>query len=802
MAGGKIVGITIDIEGKSDGLVKSLKEANSSISATSAALKDVDKALQLDPTNVELLAQKEELLNKQIEQTNQKLEIMQQVANDANQALENGDITQEQYASLTAEISRTNSELGSLTQQAEDNSQAMQDIEDGVDGAADQMEELDDASEETGHSLDALGGIAIAVGATMATAFVSAVAAVEEAGKALIGCTLDASSLADELLTMSSVTGLSTQTLQELNYAAELLDVDTSTITSSMTKMEKSMASAAAAGEDVETAYDKIGVSIQNADGSFRSAEDVFWDTIDALGQIEDPVERDLMAMELMGKSAKDLNPLIEAGSEAFRELADEANETGYVMSDEVLDAYGAFDDQMQRLNNGATAAKNALGTVLLPTLTNLSGAGTSALNKFTKAMNEADGDITKIGPAVSDILKELVGEVTKEIPGILELITSLLQTLVEIIIENLPMLLDAAMQIITTLTETLLAPENLAKIIDAAVNIILTLVTYLLNNIDMILNAAIQIVLTVVQGITKALPQLIPAVVDAVLTIAETLLAPENLSMILDAGLQLIIALAGALIDSLPEIIDRLPEIITGIVDFLLSEDGLGKIASTGFDLLVGIVQKLPEIIVEIVTAVGDIIAGPDGIINKIGSFAEDVWNAFKDIFPTVDDVIEWGKDLITGIGDGIREGWSSFTGAIGDAADYIADHLSFSVPEKGVLHEWAYNNPGEDMMKLYAEGIEDGMPELQNSIDATANLLAGTPDDVAAMQSTNTQMAAAAFAGNQNYSEQLNGILGAIGGLGGETQIIIPVYIGQDRIETMVAQANTNLAYISGGR
>ena len=78
----KIIGITVDIEGKSSGLTKSLQEANSAINKTTSALKDVDKALQLDPTNVELIAQKELLLNKQIEQTNEKLEIMQQVAQD------------------------------------------------------------------------------------------------------------------------------------------------------------------------------------------------------------------------------------------------------------------------------------------------------------------------------------------------------------------------------------------------------------------------------------------------------------------------------------------------------------------------------------------------------------------------------------------------------------------------------------------------------------------------------------------------------------------------------------------------
>ena len=121
----KIIGITVDIEGKTSGLTKSLQEANSSINKTTSALKDVDKALQLDPTNVELLAQKEALLNKQIEQTNEKLEIMQQVAEDANEALARGDISQEQYAQLQAEIVKTESALSGLESEAEGSSDAL-----------------------------------------------------------------------------------------------------------------------------------------------------------------------------------------------------------------------------------------------------------------------------------------------------------------------------------------------------------------------------------------------------------------------------------------------------------------------------------------------------------------------------------------------------------------------------------------------------------------------------------------------------------------------------------------------------
>ena len=810
MAGGRIVGITVDIEGRSDGLVKSLKDCNSAISNTSAALKDVDKALQLDPTNVELLTQKEELLNKQIDQTNERLEILQQVAEDANEALAKGDISQEQYASLQAEIARTNSELDGLNEKADENSQVMQDVEDGVAGAGDEMEELGTESEETGKAMDALKVTAEAVGGAMAAAFAAAVAGAKEVGEALVSCTMDAAAYSDEIMTMSSVTGLSTDTLQELNYAAELLDVSTETITGSMTKLEKTMSSADAthqkysetveqlmeqleAGkitqeeyeaacqksyDETRNAYDKLGVSIRDSNGEFRSQEEVFWDVIDALGQIEDPVERDLAAMELLGKSAKDLNPLIEAGSGAFRDLAEEAHETGYVMDGDTLDAFGAFDDQMARLNNGATAAKNALGQVLLPTLNSLAGAGTSALNKFTLAMQESDGDISKLGPAVSEILQDLLGEVNTIAPQIFDLIGTILQTLVQIIIDNLPMILDSALQIITTLTETLLAPDNLAKIIEAATNIILTIVQYLLENIDLILNAAIQIILTVVQGITDALPQLIPAAVDAILTIAETLLAPENLAMILDAALKLIIALAGALVDALPEIIDRLPEIITGIVDFLLGPDGLDKLVSTGFDLFIGLITKLPDVVLDILEAVAGMIGD---IVGKIVEKGGEVWDALKEMFPSFDEVVKWGGDIIDGIIDGITGALSDLWDTCTDVAQGIADFLGFSVPEKGPLHEWAYNNPGADMVDLFAEGIDDQLPELQASVDMMANAMTGASPT------------------SPDYSGQLSGISETLAGMGGG---VINVYLGQELIQREVIQANTNYAFISGGR
>ena len=826
---GKIVGITIDIAGKTSGLVSSLKEADSQLSKTNSALKSVNNALKFDSSNMELLTSKSALLSDAIEQNSQKLDVLKATAEQAMSTLgQEGGATTEQIAELQAEISRTEQTLAGLETEAENTSAAMSglsgdapeemgELSDNSEEAAGALEEVEEESEKSSAALDALKGVAGATGAAMAAAFTAAVGAAKEVGEALVNCSVDAAHYSDELMTMSKTTGLSTETLQELNYAAELMDVDVNTITGSMTKLEKSMGSAAdkvfalettqadlnralnegkisadeyeakmeEALEKNATGYDKLGISIYDSNHELKDSETVFWEVVDALGQMEEGTERDLLAMELLGKSAKELNPLLEEGSAGFNELAQEAHDTGFVMSDEMVQRFGDFDDQLVRLNNGATAAKNALGTVLLPTLNGLAGAGTSALNKFTLAMQEADGDITKISPAVSDILREVLGEVNKQAPVIFELIGNVVSTLAEILIENLPMIIDSAFQIIDSLVTTLLAPDNLARIIDAALQIVLNLTNYILENIGLIMDAAIQIIVTVVQGIAQALPQLIPAAVDAILTITETLLAPENLALILDAALQLVIGLTTGIIDSLPQLIERLPEIITGIVDFLLSPEGVGQMISTGFDLFVAIVKDMPRITVELLTAVGGLIGD---IIQKVITKGAEVFDAFREMIPSLDDVFQWGKDMIDGIISGIQSAAGALWDACTDIASGIADFLGFSVPEKGPLHEWAYNNPGADMVKLFDEGIESEMPALQNSINLMASTISGGIAPAAA----------------PDYSGSLANINNGISQLAaaGAAPVYVSAYFGNDNFGTVVANANATNAFLAGGR
>lgn len=814
----KIVGITVQIEGNNSGLTKSLTEINKDLSKTSSSLKDVNQALKLDPTNVDLLAQKEELLNKQINQTNERLEILKQVASDAAKGLEEGTVTQEQYASLTAEISRTNSALTELETSATDTAAEMDAINSGdideistdADDAAGSLGDVADEADHSGAALETMGKVGAAAMAGAAAGAAALVGAMKEVGGALIDATVSTGDYVDELHTMESVTGVSAEKLQELNYVSGLIDVSTDQIAGSLKKMTKGLTDAAekesefgelqnslndqlAAGkitqdeynekiEKGQSAYMKLGVSVTNADGSLRDSYDVFLDSIDALGKIENQTERDAAAMEIFGKSAMDLNPLIEAGSDGLNALAEEAHNVGYVMDDETLDAFQNFDDQMERLQKGGEAAKNALGTILLPSLTSLSTTGTNALNKFTLAVQNSNGDVSKIGDAISDLLPEVLGEVNKILPDILSLVTTGVNSLLQILIDNLPMLIDTAMSFIDTIASTLLAPENIQKITDAAVQIILSLTEMLINNLDKILEAAILVIVTVAQGIGDALPQLIPAAVDAILTIVETLTSPENLTLILGAALDLIVGLATGLVDALPQIIERLPEIISGIITWLLSDDGIGQIISAGVTLFTGLVTNIDEIIAGLLGALGTMLTD---LLNYItGDMFDDITGAFGDIFgDVIDSAFSWGADIIDNIIGGIKSMWDDFTGVLYDAATAIGDFLGFSVPEKGPLHEWAYNNPGADMVKLWADGVDSALPELESELNTMSNVIVSetSPD----------------------YSEQLNGISGTLATIAGsDQQIVVPVYIGNERIETIVARANVNNSYITGGR
>lgn len=189
---------------------------------------------------------------------------------------------------------------------------------------------------------------------------------------ALVSCTMKAAETADELLTLSSTTGITTDELQKMQYAANFVDVSLDTMTGSMNKLTRTMSSARDGSKDSEEAFRKLGIRITDTHGQLRNSNDVFYEVIDSLGKIKNETERDAMAMKIFGKSAQELNPLIEAGSKQLKELGIEAENLGVVMSGDDLEALGELQDSMDRFKATTEGLKNSLAMTLLPILTSL----------------------------------------------------------------------------------------------------------------------------------------------------------------------------------------------------------------------------------------------------------------------------------------------------------------------------------------------------------------------------------------------------------------------------------------------
>ena len=263
------------------------------------------------------------------------------------------------------------------------NNDALEKAKSGMSDAAQSSEglggKIQDLASQFGIKLP--GGIDKALGSTQgfSAGSVAAIGAVTVAVTTLINVykqlynmTMEAAGRADDILTLAKVTGLDTDTIQEMQYAAELIDVSFDLIQSSLTKLKANMQNAQSGNDKMIESFNKLGVSVTNADGSLRDAETVFYETIDALGRIENVTERDSLAMEIFGRKAEELNPLIMAGSGKLKELAKEAENVNYIMSGETLEALGAVDDSYQRLLKTQEAVNDEMAGELAPSVEEL----------------------------------------------------------------------------------------------------------------------------------------------------------------------------------------------------------------------------------------------------------------------------------------------------------------------------------------------------------------------------------------------------------------------------------------------
>ena len=324
-----------------------------------------------------------------------------------------------------AELYKLNGQLKNNTEQIEDTTTATEDagqsmgnLGDVVNGLTSKLGiQLPDSMKSSMNAMGSLDAQSLA----LAGGFAAGAAAIVKAEKAMISMTKESAAFADNIITLSMQTGQSTQQLQEFAYASELIDVSVDTLQGSLTKLTNNMQDTMNGTGNAKASFEALGVSVTNADGSMRSANDVFYETIDALGQVKNETERDAMSMDIFGRSAQDLNPLIIQGSKTLKAYADEAHNVGYVLDDEALSALGAVDDAYQRLQKTQEGVKNQLSAEFAPYLEEFYGDVTTMVKDGGKALKDS-GIVDAFGmllETVGDILNPMSDLSNNRVPAL-----------------------------------------------------------------------------------------------------------------------------------------------------------------------------------------------------------------------------------------------------------------------------------------------------------------------------------------------------------------------------------------------
>lgn len=432
-----------------------LSDINSSLKVLDSEMKKVSAQFLDNGDSVEVLSAKNDVLSRQISSQKEKIETLKAALQSSAQAYGESDSrTMKWQTSLNnaeADLAKLNHQLGENEKALEASQSAAQKSSGLFGGLKDKFKSLTGESKGLG---DAIGDVSGKLGVNLpggaekalnslgtinpaavaaAGGFAALAAAIVKAEKALMDMTKKSATSADSILTLSAQTGLSTKSLQEFSYASELLDVSVDTLQGSLTKLTNNMQTAAKAGKgDAYDAFVSLGVSITNMDGSLRSANDVFYDAIDKLGQIENITERDALSMDIFGKSAQDLNPLIIQGSEALEKYAKEANDAGYVMSNDMLAALGAVDDAQQRLLKTQEAVSNQISAEYAPYMEEALGDTADFIKKIGTAFKDSGivqsfGSILTSATELLGPLADLSGPVLSALAGALKPIAYLM---------------------------------------------------------------------------------------------------------------------------------------------------------------------------------------------------------------------------------------------------------------------------------------------------------------------------------------------------------------------------------------
>lgn len=495
-------------------------------------------------------------------------------------------------------------------------------------------------------------GNAAKVGAAAIAAVGAATVAL---GKSFYSGVSNLAAYGDQIDKNSQKMGISAKAYQEWDFILQHSG-------SSIDAMSRGMMTLSKQAEKNDEAFSKLGITQE--DLATMNKEELFAKTIEGLQALGEGTERDTLASQLFGGSAKELGPLLNTTASDVAAMRQQVNDLGGVMGDDAVKNAAAFQDAIQNLQTAFDGIKRGFLSDFLP-------AFTKVIDGLTAIFGGDSG--SGIGQ-IKEGISEIVNSLSEKVPEFLDIGWGIVDALLTSITDNLPMLID--------------------KGADLLLN---GIIPGILDKLPELVTTAFSIIGQLAASIGQALPELIPAIIGIILQIVDTLLSPDGIDLLIDGAIGLIMGLAEGIIRAIPLLISKVPEILEKLVSAIIRN--APKLLSAAWELIKMLVRGIGE-------ALGSLWEVGKDIVNKVGEGISSLWGSAK----------KWGSDLIQNFINGIGEKAQALWQKVKDIAQGIRDFLGFSEPKEGPLSNFHTYAP--DMMDLFIKGIDDNKRRLQDAV------------------------------------------------------------------------------------
>ena len=473
------------------------------------------------------------------------------------------------------------------------------------------------------------------------------------------------------------------------------------------TALKTALANMSAPTDKQAAMMDKLGISLQNSDGSMKSLREVMKDLRTSFKDL-DEAEQTAAASTIFGKEAMSgmLN-IINASDKDFNNLTASIDDCNGAAEEMAAIMNDNLQGDLVILQSGIEGLGIAVYEKLQLPLRDCAQKGQEYIQQLTDAFNAGgfDGMVSQLGSIFADatsaivaatpqvvsaavsVIQSFISGLSSAMPGITASAAEIGTELIVGVLKIIPQALSFGSDFVINLAQGI--EQQLPVIGSAALSCVEELLTGITTNAPELLEAGISLLQNLADGITSALPNLIPLAIETILSLAESFIS--NMGSIVDIGIQIITSLVEGVVNSIPMLIETVPGLIN---DFWAAfDENAIKLLEAGLNLIVmlgkGIIQNVPLIIAnagEIVSAIFttimhlDLLSAGKTLIKNLGtgikamvshagqaanSVAQNIWNIIKNT-----DWLSLGKNIITFLKNGI----TAMVSAVGSAGGNVA--------------------------------------------------------------------------------------------------------------------------------